>query len=94
RSKWNSWRVPWPEALCFPRAEGEVNSLIQQVTDDYGLEVSVGLPQPTAIGSEDQIVDVVGITEEVLAFARNIAHHPETWLDFLLSEEKDINGMR
>ncbi|KAL4560024.1 hypothetical protein LXL04_032172 [Taraxacum kok-saghyz] len=28
--------------------EGEVNSLMQQVADDYGLEVSVGLPQPAA----------------------------------------------
>ncbi|PPD92254.1 hypothetical protein GOBAR_DD10798 [Gossypium barbadense] len=28
--------------------EGEVNSLMQQVADDYGLEVSVGLPQPGA----------------------------------------------
>lgn len=27
---------------------------------------------------------VVGITEEVLAFARNISTHPETWLDFPL----------
>ncbi|GAA0185559.1 membrane traffic protein [Lithospermum erythrorhizon] len=26
--------------------EGDVNSLMQQVADDYGLEVSVGLPQP------------------------------------------------
>ncbi|KAF9593140.1 hypothetical protein IFM89_020350 [Coptis chinensis] len=25
--------------------EGDVNSLMQQVADDYGLEVSVGLPQ-------------------------------------------------
>ncbi|KAL6956798.1 Charged multivesicular body protein 1b [Sarracenia purpurea var. burkii] len=28
--------------------EGEVNSLMQQVADDHGLEVSVGLPQPAA----------------------------------------------
>ncbi|KAI3802724.1 hypothetical protein L1987_30865 [Smallanthus sonchifolius] len=28
--------------------ESEVNSLMQQVTDDYGLEVYVGLPQPAA----------------------------------------------
>ncbi|XP_047314730.1 ESCRT-related protein CHMP1A-like [Impatiens glandulifera] len=28
--------------------EGEVNALMQQVADDYGLEVSVGLPQPAA----------------------------------------------
>lgn len=34
----------------------------------------------------------VGITEEVLAFARNIAMHPETWLDFPLDEEDDLDG--
>lgn len=28
--------------------EGEVNSLMQQVADDYGLEVTVGLPQAAA----------------------------------------------
>ncbi|KAK8954774.1 hypothetical protein KSP39_PZI002748 [Platanthera zijinensis] len=28
--------------------ETEVNSLMQQVADDYGLEVSVGLPQPAS----------------------------------------------
>lgn len=28
--------------------ETEVNSLMQQVADDYGLEVSVGLPQASA----------------------------------------------
>ncbi|KAA8537869.1 hypothetical protein F0562_027551 [Nyssa sinensis] len=42
-------------------------------------------------GSGDQIGDAVGITDEVLAFARNIAHHPETWLDFPLSEEEDMD---
>ncbi|CAI9777194.1 unnamed protein product [Fraxinus pennsylvanica] len=35
--------------------------------------------------------DAVGITEEVLAFARNIAHHPETWLDFPLSDEEEFD---
>lgn len=34
---------------------------------------------------------IPGITEEVLAFARNIAHHPETWLDFPLEEEDDLD---
>lgn len=28
--------------------EGDVNNLMQQVADDYGLEVSVGLPQAAA----------------------------------------------
>lgn len=40
---------------------------------------------------EDQIGGAVGITEESLAFASNIAHHPETWLDFPLSEEEDLD---
>ncbi|KAK7410096.1 hypothetical protein VNO78_00619 [Psophocarpus tetragonolobus] len=31
----------------------------------------------------------VGITEEVLSFAMNIAMHPETWLDFPIDEEDD-----
>ena len=40
--------------------EGEVSSLMQQVADDYGLEVSVGLPQPAAHAvpmSSDEKVD-------------------------------------
>ncbi|XP_051139940.1 uncharacterized protein LOC127257522 [Andrographis paniculata] len=39
----------------------------------------------------DIVEEAVGITDEVLAFARNIAHHPETWLDFPLSEEEDFD---
>ncbi|THU45426.1 hypothetical protein C4D60_Mb02t17820 [Musa balbisiana] len=34
-------------------------------------------------------VDAVGVTEEVLAFGRNIAMHPETWLDFPLPHCED-----
>ncbi|XP_020591083.1 uncharacterized protein LOC110031966 isoform X2 [Phalaenopsis equestris] len=33
--------------------------------------------------------DVIGVTDEVLAFARNIACHPETWLDFPLLSDND-----
>ncbi|XP_039052262.1 uncharacterized protein LOC120193906 [Hibiscus syriacus] len=40
---------------------------------------------------EDQEFDVLGITDEVLAFARNIAHHPETWLDFSLDPDEDLD---
>ncbi|CAD6341484.1 unnamed protein product [Miscanthus lutarioriparius] len=37
--------------------------------------------------------DVIGITEEVLAFATNIARHPETWLDFpLLHDDDESDG--
>ncbi|KAG8377554.1 hypothetical protein BUALT_Bualt08G0045200 [Buddleja alternifolia] len=37
------------------------------------------------------VEDAIGITEEVLAFARNIAHHPETWLDFTLTEDEEFD---
>lgn len=38
--------------------------------------------------------DAVGVTEEVLAFARNISMHPETWLDFpLLGDDEDSDGL-
>ncbi|KAJ4844414.1 hypothetical protein Tsubulata_024943 [Turnera subulata] len=36
-------------------------------------------------------IEVVGLTDEVLAFAGNIAMHPETWLDFPLDEEEDLD---
>ena len=35
----------------------------------------------------------VGITDKVLAFARNNRMHPETWLDFPIDEEEDLDGM-
>lgn len=40
---------------------------------------------------EEEGLSAVGITDEVLAFASNIAHHPETWLDFPLDEEEDLD---
>ncbi|KAJ6722267.1 BSD DOMAIN-CONTAINING PROTEIN [Salix koriyanagi] len=44
-------------------------------------------------GDDDdwELEGAVGITDEVLAFARNIARHPETWLDFPLDEEEDLD---
>ncbi|CAI9303131.1 unnamed protein product [Lactuca saligna] len=40
---------------------------------------------------EENHTDFVGVTDEVLAFAMNIAHHPETWLDFPLTEEEELD---
>ena len=43
---------------------------------------------------EDYHLDgVVGLTEEVVAFARNIAMHPKTWLDFPLPDDADSDGI-
>ncbi|KAL9258568.1 hypothetical protein AKJ16_DCAP09795 [Drosera capensis] len=33
--------------------------------------------------------DVVGVTDDVVAFARDAALHPETWLDFPLPDDED-----
>ncbi|CAL4927116.1 unnamed protein product [Urochloa decumbens] len=42
---------------------------------------------------EEEDWDVIGITEEVLTFATNIARHPETWLDFpLLPDDDESDG--
>ncbi|KAF5456084.1 hypothetical protein F2P56_025596 [Juglans regia] len=51
----------------------------------FGSERYEGLLEERGLGES------VGITEEVLAFARNIAMHPETWLDFPLDEEEDLD---
>ncbi|CAN6459231.1 unnamed protein product [Victoria cruziana] len=42
-------------------------------------------------GTRDEaIAGAVGVTEEVLTFARNISMHPETWLDFpLFTDDED-----
>ncbi|GAB2293752.1 hypothetical protein Dimus_027965 [Dionaea muscipula] len=40
---------------------------------------------------ERLVREAVGITDEVLAFAGNIAHHPETWLDYPIEEEEDLD---
>jgi len=47
------------------------------------------------IGSEEEydLEGVVGVTEEVVNFARNLAMHPETWLDFPLPDDPDSDGI-
>lgn len=43
--------------------------------------------------SYDMEKGVVGVTEEVVAFVRDISMHPETWLDFPLPENEDVEGV-
>lgn len=42
-------------------------------------------------GSEADPIDAVGVTEEVLMFARNISLHPETWIDFPVPDDDDFD---
>lgn len=67
-------------------------------------QVALGADDPdpnlSAFGSDSEgnlepecdLQNAVGITEEVLTFATNIAMHPETWLDFPIDEEDDTDG--
>ncbi|KAI4321477.1 hypothetical protein MLD38_034850 [Melastoma candidum] len=41
--------------------------------------------------NDDEELVVVGVKEEVLNFASNIAMHPETWLDFPLDPDEDLD---
>lgn len=41
--------------------------------------------------SEEELL-AVGVTNEVIAFASNIAMHPETWLDFPLAGDEEADG--
>ena len=46
-----------------------------------------------AFEEEESLKSAVGVTDEVLTFARNISMHPETWLDFpLFYDEDDPDG--
>ncbi|KDP32100.1 hypothetical protein JCGZ_12561 [Jatropha curcas] len=40
---------------------------------------------------EDLIGSAVGVTEEVVAFARDISMHPETWLDFPVTDDEEFD---
>lgn len=48
------------------------------------------------LGPEEENYDLlrgaVGVTDEVVAFVRDIAMHPETWLDFPLPEDEYDEG--
>lgn len=56
--------------------------------EDVGSDVSNSIREDL-IEEMEKEKEIVGVTEEVLGFAMNIAHHPETWLDFPLSEDED-----
>lgn len=69
-----------------------------EVPEISGMDPNVNLLGSESVDNEESEMEqcdlksAVGITEEVLAFARNIAMHPETWLDFPIDEEEDTDG--
>lgn len=80
-----------------PLDSGIVMSEVSRMGSNYhpfGSEENEGENRNEDYGEEEEEEEgssAVGITDEVLAFASNIAHHPETWLDFPLDEEEDLD---
>ncbi|XWS24088.1 hypothetical protein CRYUN_Cryun28dG0070900 [Craigia yunnanensis] len=73
----------------------EIGGRLTKMAADYFPFGSGENEEENEIGNEneeeDQEFNAAGITDEVLAFARNIAHHPETWLDFPLDPDEDLD---
>ncbi|CAI0430550.1 unnamed protein product [Linum tenue] len=42
------------------------------------------------VNDEDLIGSAIGVTEDAVAFARDVSMHPETWLDFPIPEDDDF----
>ncbi|ESQ35780.1 hypothetical protein EUTSA_v10007670mg [Eutrema salsugineum] len=64
---------------------------------EKGVEDVCNDPEEVEEGEEEETdneeEDAVALTDEVLAFARNIAMHPETWLDFPLDPDEDLDDL-
>ncbi|XVF39779.1 hypothetical protein PTKIN_Ptkin01aG0060000 [Pterospermum kingtungense] len=74
----------------------EIGGRLSKMAADYFPFGSGENEEENEMGNESEDEEVqefnaAGITDEVLAFARNIAHHPETWLDFPLDPEEDLD---
>ncbi|XP_073046486.1 uncharacterized protein [Primulina eburnea] len=80
----------WAESVNDYEEEEELAEYDQGHSGQYGDFSNLSRSEDLNC-TMNTIDDAIGITEEVLAFARNIAHHPETWLDFPLSEEEEFD---
>ncbi|KAJ4714690.1 putative BSD domain-containing protein [Melia azedarach] len=76
----------------FAEIRGKFQSGISKLSNNISVsEITKMASTFLQFGSETEPVDAVGVTEEVLMFARNIAVHPETWLDFPVPDEEDFD---
>jgi hypothetical protein len=77
---------------------GKFKSGISKISSNIGVsefsKIASSFLQLGAEGKEegDSHGSAVGVTEEVVAFARDVAMHPETWMDFPLPENDDDDG--
>ncbi|VFR00006.1 unnamed protein product [Cuscuta campestris] len=80
----------------FAELGGKFRSGIYKLSSNMAVsEITKIASNILQLGSDDEEEDggftkgAVGVTEEVVAFARDIAMHPETWLDFPLPENEE-----
>ncbi|MED6218881.1 hypothetical protein PIB30_030657 [Stylosanthes scabra] len=77
----------------FAEISGRFKSGISKLSENKAVsELTKMASNFLQIRSEEEDYDlegVVGITEDVVLFARDIAMHPETWLDFPLPRDAD-----
>ncbi|XP_031260561.1 uncharacterized protein LOC116118727 [Pistacia vera] len=67
----------------FAEISGKFRTGISKLSNNINVsEISKMASNFLQFASEMEPTEAVGVTEEVLIFARNIALHPETWLDF------------
>lgn len=77
--------------LAF-KEESEGKEIREAESGDFEEEDSGAFEEEGESGAfeeEESFKSAVGITDEVLTFARNISMHPETWLDFPLFDDED-----
>ncbi|KAJ4965323.1 hypothetical protein NE237_017172 [Protea cynaroides] len=67
------------------KAVTEISKIASTFLPPFGSEEESGSDMKLLSGG------AVGVTDEVLTFARNIAMHPETWLDFPLADDEDAD---
>ncbi|XP_023751861.1 uncharacterized protein LOC111900220 [Lactuca sativa] len=101
RSKPSDPETSDPEAISgirkdFAEIGGKLRSGISKLSNNIDVsEITKMASDFLHLESEDEDYDssdgdgAVGVTDEVVAFAKDIAMHPETWLDFPVLDDED-----
>ncbi|KAJ0039863.1 hypothetical protein Pint_27859 [Pistacia integerrima] len=77
----------------FAEISGKFRTGISKLSNNINVsEISKMASNFLQFASEMEPTEAVGVTEEVLIFARNIALHPETWLDFPVPDDEYFDG--
>ncbi|KAI3722708.1 hypothetical protein L2E82_33750 [Cichorium intybus] len=105
RSEPSDPEISAPEAISgirrdFAEIGGKFRSGISKLSNNIDVsEITKMASNFLQLESEDEDYDstdgdgdgAVGVTDDVVAFARDIALHPETWLDFPLPDDEDFH---